>query len=42
MRNLAVTASITVDGVITASEGSFIHCDEGEVDQSSVREVLVR
>jgi hypothetical protein len=29
MRNLAVIANITVDGVINASEGRFILCGKG-------------
>ena len=40
MRKLAVTEDITVDGVITASEGRFIPCGEEDVDQSYVNEVL--
>ena len=37
MRMLAVTGSITVDGVINAGEGWFIPSGEEDVDQSDVR-----
>jgi hypothetical protein len=40
MRNLAVNGSITVDGIINASEGWFIPSGEQDADQSNVYEVL--
>jgi hypothetical protein len=41
MRGLAVADNITVDGVISASEGRFMPCGGEDVDQSDVGEVVV-
>lgn len=41
MRMLAVTGSITVDGVINAGEGSFMPCGGEDVDQSDADAAVV-
>jgi hypothetical protein len=41
MRRLAVTGSITVDGVINASERRFLPCGAEDVDQSDVDAVVL-
>jgi dihydrofolate reductase len=40
MRKLVVTANITVDGVIDASEGWFAPAGDEEIDQSDLNEAL--
>ena len=41
MRNLAITGSIAVAGVITAGVGRFMPCGEEDVDQFDVDAVVV-
>jgi hypothetical protein len=41
MRKVAVADNITVDGVISASEGWFMPCGGEDVDQSDVDAVVV-